>query len=394
MACDAVTDFLTRESGRFMVPILERRTFPRSIWMTLIRRGTFPNAMGETINNLIYERSAPTEAEPTWQTLTVVDGQEGGLCLPPVTKINVASTTRSFSLARRVLEGPDICNIDTMSAFDLQNQLRSVAGILADYARIEWEIRDRHEYFRMVQTKVVVDSCTNPTSTSTMASSYPATCATQVLSLAILRKFAIELMRDGAGAEALLRSNGSPLLTVIVSPETAGNIIRQNRDEREDIRYSNQSSILVTTWGVSHSYSGLVFLTDPFPRRFNCSGGTRTEVAAFDTTGATKGQKAIVRSAWKTAGEEESFVFDPAVFTQLVPKPPTSPYPGFTFDPVNYTGVPQLRNIIDRTCNPDGNIIYHRLHLAASSMPNENWRGVAFVHLRCDPAGCVVNCAT
>lgn len=394
MACDAVTDFLTRESGRFMVPILERRTFPRSLWMTLIRRGTFPNAMGETINNLVYERSAPTEAEPGWTSMTIVDGQEGGLCLPPSTKINPASTTRSFSLSRRVLEGPDICNIDTMSAFDLQNQLRSVAGILADYAKIEWEIRDRHEYFRMTQTKVVVDSCTAPTNTTTMATTYPAVCATMVLSMALLRKYSLELMRDGAGADALLRSNGSPVLTVMVSPETAGNIIRQNHDEREDIRWSNMSNILVTTWGVSHTYSGIVFLTDPFPRRFNCAAGVRTEVAAFDTTAATKGQKAIVRAAWKTAGEEESFVFDPGVFTQLVPQPPTSPYSGFAFDPVNYTGVPQLRNIPDRVCNPDGNIIYHRLHLAASSMPLEPERGVAFVHLRCDPAGCVVNCAT
>lgn len=203
-----------------MVPILERRTFPRSLWMTLMRRGTFPNGMGETLNDLIYERSAPTEAEPTWTTLAVNDGQEGGLCLPPATKINVASTTRSFNIARRVLEGPDICNIDTMSVFDLQNQLRSVAGILADYARIEWDIRNRHEYFRLVQTKVVIDSCTNPTESTTSATTYPAVCPTHVLSMAILRKYSLNLLRDGAGAEALLRSNGSPILTVIVSPET------------------------------------------------------------------------------------------------------------------------------------------------------------------------------
>lgn len=394
MACDAIVDFLTRETGRYMTPILERRTFPRSAWMSLIRRGTFPNGMGETINTLIYERSAPTEAAPTWNTLTVADGAEGGLCLPASTKINIASTNRSFSLARRVLEGPDICNIDTLSAFDLQNQLRSVAGILGDYARIEWEIRDRHEYFRLCQTKVVCDDCTNPTESTTMATTYPSACADQPLHMSIIKRYAAQQMRDGAGADSLLRMNGAPVGTMIVSTETNNNIIRQNANEREDIRFSNEANILVRNFGISHSYQGVVFLIDPFPRRFSCSGGTYTEIAAFSTTAASRGNKAIVNSSWRTAGYEESFWFDPLVMTQLIPEPPTAPYPGFKFDPVNFTGVVTLRNILDRVCNPDGNIIYHRMHLAAASMPVEPERGIAFVHLRCDPEGCVLACAT
>lgn len=394
MPCDAVVDFITRETGRYMVPILERRTFPRSIWMTLVRRGAFPNGMGETINTLIYERSAPTDAEPTWSNVSTVDGAEGGSCLPPATVVNIASTARSFSLARRVLQGPDICNVDILSAFDLQNQLKSVGGILGDYAKIEWEIRDRHEYFRLCQTKVVVDDCTNPTESTTMASTYPAACPTMPLSMSVLRKYSIYLMRDGAGADALLRMNGAPVGTCIVSNETAGNIIRQNFQDREDIRFSNQANILVQAFGISHSYAGIAFLIDPFPRRFSCAGGIYTEIPAFSLTAATKGQKAIINPTWRTAPEEESFWFDPMVFTQLIPEPPVAPYPNFQFDPVNYTGIVTLKNIPDRVCNPDGNIIFHRMHLAAASMPVEPERGVAFVHDRCEPEGCVVVCAS
>jgi len=377
-----------------MTPILERRTFARSLWMNLIRRGSFPNGMGETINTLVYERSAPTDAEPSWTTLTVQDGQEGGLCLPPATKINIASTARSFSLARRVLEGPDICNIDTLSAFDLLNQLRSVSGILGDYAKIEWEIRDRHEYFRLTQTKVVVDDCTNPTTSTTMASTYPAACPDQPLHWAVLRKFSIDQMRDGAGADALLRSNGAPIATMIVSSETAGNLIRQDPNNREDIRFSNQANLLVQAFGVSYSYQGFVFLIDAYPRRFSCSGGVFTEIPAFNITAASRGQKAIVNASWKTAAVEESHWFDPMVFTQLIPQPPTAPAPGFQFNPVNYTGMVTMKNIMDRVCNPDGNIIYHRMQLAAASMPVEPERGISFAHLRCDPEGCVVVCGS
>lgn len=375
-----------------MVPILKRRTFPKSIWMSLIRRGTFPNEMGEQLTAVVYERSAPTDAEPEWNSLTITDNAEGGLCLPPATKIPIASTTRTFGIKRRVLEGPDICNIDIRPAVDLYNQLESISGILGDYARIEWEIHDRHEYFRLCQTKVVVDSCDDPTTTDTMAEAYPSSCPTQPLSFAVLDKFKIALLQDGAGAESLLRSEGAPVGVVITGFETAGNLIRQNSDIREDIRFSNQANILVQSFGISYAYDGITFLRDPYNRRFTCDGGTYTEVPAFSLTAATKGQKAIVRPAYKAAPYEESFWFDPNVFTQLLMEPPTAPAPNFRFNPVDYTGMVQMYNIPDRVCNPDGNVIFHRMHLAAASYPVEPERGVAFVHERCEPMGCTTTC--
>ena len=375
-----------------MTPILKRRTFPKSIWMSLIRRGVFPNEMGEQLTAVVYERSAPTDAEPEWADLTIADGIEGGLCLPPSTKIPIASTTRTFGMKRRVLEGPDICNIDSRAAVDLYNQFDSVAGILGDYARIEWEIHDRHEYFRLCQTKVVCNDCTNPSESTTMATTYPAACATQPLSFSIIDKYKIMLLQDGAGAEALLRSEGAPVGVMIVGYETAGNLIRQNTAVREDIRFSNQANLLIQSFGIAYAYDGVSFLRDNANRRFTCSGGVYTEVPAYILTAASRGQKAIIRPAWRTAPYEESFWFDPGVFTQLLMEPPIAPHPDFRFNPVDYTGMVKLYNIPDRVCNPDGNVVFHRMHLAASSYPVEPERGVAFVHERCEPQGCVVTC--
>jgi len=359
--------------------------------MNLAKRGEWLPAMGVVINTLVYERSAPTEAEPSWTAInSIPDGIEGGSCLPATTKISVASTARSFNLARRVLEGPDVCNIDTMPVFDLQNQLASTFGILGDYCRIEWEIRYRHEYFRLCQTKVVCDA--TYTTTTTMATTYPAVAATKPLNLKILRKLSIDLMRDGAGAEALIRSNGEPLVTVLVSSETAGNIIRANDALRNDIRWGSPN-ILLTTFGVTERLQNIVFLVDTFPRRFTFSAGY-VEVPAFTLAPATRGQKAVVADAWKVATYEESTIQDPNVVTYLIPSPPVAPHPNFRFDPVNFTGAVTLKNIIDRTCNPDGNLIYHRMHMGAASMPEQPERGVAIVHLRCDPEGEVTACAS
>lgn len=396
MACEGVVDILTRETGRFLPKTIYDRTFGRSPWMGLVRRGTYPAALSETISVLTYERTVPTEAEPTWSPVVTVDGQEGGACLPPVTEIGIGSTVRTFGLSRRAIHGPRFCAEEFRTVFDLEMQLDRIASILADYTRYEWDIRDRHEYFRLTQTKVSVTDCYNPTVTETGATTYPAVCPTAPMSLSVLDKFRIQLLRDGA--TALINDNGMPVLTVIASAETIGNLIRNNADIRNDIRWADSgagdNARLLKAFGINSTYAGFMFIADMFPRRFTCSAGVFTEVPAFDSTAATKGNKAFVRQAWRVAPYEETFIFDPDVFHQLIPQPIIAPHPKFVFNAVNYTGDWRIQNIPDEVCNPDGNLIRHRGILAAGSMPVHPERGVSFVHLRCDPTGCQLTCTS
>lgn len=399
MACSGITDIVVRETGRFMPGEIFRRTFGKSIWMSLVRRGTYPAGLSETISTLTYERNAPTDANPTWSAVTVIDGQEGGACLPPVDLIDIGSTTRSFQLYRRALHGPQFCAEEFRTVFDLRKQLDAISSIIANRVRIEWEIHDRQEYFRMVQTKVVIDDCESPSESTTQASSYPASCPTETLGLGVLDKYRIQLLRDGAADSALLNQNGAPLMTVIASPEWIGNTIRVNSDIREDIRWADSgrgdAARLLKAFGVNHSYDGFMFLADLFPRRFTCEGGTYTEVPAFVNSAATKGTKSDINPSYRTAPYEEAFIFDPMVFEQLIPQPITNPAPNFRFDPVSYVGDVKILNIPNETCNPDGTILRHRVVMAAASEPKEIWKGVAFVFLRCDPAcGNALTCAS
>lgn len=373
-----------------MADLISRRVFGVSPWLTLIRRAEFPAGMGYSISRLIYERTAPTVAEPTWQDMAIDDGQEGGLCLPPAEKIGVGSTAYAFNLKRRVIDGPDFCAEDLRYKFSLMQQLNDIAGVLSDYVTIEWEIRDRHEYFRMVKHKVVIDGCGSAaTSTSTMATSYPAACATGTLDLGTLEYWRLRLVRDGAAQSVMLRQDGQPVLTVVSSPETSGNIKRLNSTLVQNLNYAYMGygprSILIEAFGVNYTLSGLAFLNDLFPRRFSCDAGVYTEIAAFEEIAATRGQKAEIRDAWLTAANEETFIFDPEVFVQLIPRPITNPAARFNFDPVNYTGDWAALNIPDRVCNPRGQILFHQAIMAAASSPMHPERGVAFVHLRCDP---------
>jgi len=380
VACDTIYDYLEQESGRFGNLIYDR-VFQTSPWIGLVKRGEFPSGMGTVISNLTYERSVPTAAEPTWSTIVPADG-EGGSCLPSATKIAVASTTRTFQLKRRVLEGPDFCAEDLRYKFQLRSQLEKILGIISEYSRVEWEIRYRHDYFTLVGNKTVLDANWKGSSTGTGAD-YPAACPTSNLTQVVLNWAKQKMLRNGAIMSALGKDNGTAVLTLVTSGEQSDRLIFDNADIREDLRWGKPSELLAA-YGVERAYRGFYHLIDPYPRRFSCVGGVDTEIAAFTTAAATKGNKAVVNSSWETAGYEESFVFDPSVFTSLIPQPVTNPAPNFKFDPVTYIGDWKLKNIPDRVCNPDGNIVYHRGILAHAPEPIHPERGWAFQHLRCD----------
>lgn len=385
MACDEIIQNLVTESGRIGKDIYDR-VYATSPWLSLIQRGSFPKEMGQTINVLTYERSAPDVAEPTWLSMVFDETSpvEGGICLPPSTRVGIGTTLRSYNLARRVLEGPDFCAEQLRTPFEVAQQLNQIVKVLADYSVIEWEIRDRFEYFRSCKRKVVVDACP-PTDTFTQAATYPAVQPQSILTQGILNRYKMKLLRDGAGQSALGRENNMPILTLICSAETSDNLIFTNPDIRQDLRWGKPSELLAP-FGVEKSYRGFYHLIDPYPRRFTYSGGVFTVVPAFTNVAASKGNKSEINPAYEAAPYEESFIFDPMVMRQLIPEPITAPGANIQFDPVTYMGNWMYKNIPDRVCNPDGTIGFHRGILAAATEPIHPERGVAFVHLRCDPS--------
>lgn len=401
MACTTITDYVQRESGRFF-PEIHKRSFPLSPWLTLVPRGTFPKAMGESLNILTYERQAPV-ANPTWVAMAVVDGAQGGLCLPTADKVGLGNTVRSVTLSRYVLEGPDFCSEEMRSPFELQQQLNAITKTLADYTQKVWEMAHRTDYFTYCRHKVaVLDS--GPTDAYTNAgdipAAYPATSASthSQLTLGVLDKYKAILIRDGASESVLGKENNMPILTVMASWEVIENILTQNGERRDDIRWG-QPSLLLAPFGVVGSYKGYYFLCDPWPRRFTAGAqGTYTEVLPWSTvavwTNQGKGTKVEANPLYQTADFEETVIFDPTVYTELVPDA-VGAVGEFAWTPQNYTGRWKIMNIISRDCNPDGTILYHRAIMAKAPMPINPERGVAFVHLRCDPPlGLITACAS
>lgn len=398
MACDTITDLLVQEAGRFGPEIYDR-VWATSPWIGLTKRGTWPDEMGDVISELMYERAAPTTIEYTsdWTNLRVADGDgvAGGNCLPPATKVAIGSTTKSYGLKRKILEGPDFCVTDLRFKFQLRQQLEKILAILAGYTQLQWEQRYRQDYSAMTGNKTVVAANWNNNGTvldSPVGATYPVEAPISILTQGVLNFAKMKLLRNGAIMSALGKENGGAVLTLIASAETSDRLIFDNADIRQDLRWGKPSELL-SAYGVERSYRGFYHIIDPYPRRWPAGTTVFTpanEVAPFTNTAATKGTKAKINPAWENAPYEESHIFDPEVFYSLIPKPITNPAPNFVFDPVTYLGDWRLKNIPDRVCNPDGTIVYHRGTLGEAVQPVHNERGWSFIHLRCDASGSLI----
>jgi hypothetical protein len=391
MPCEGIAEILVSEAGRYLPDqILRQPSFAASVWRNIWTWDTWPQGLGPTINILTYENSAPTSASPTRTPVTPVDGQEGGLCLPPVEEVNIASTTRQMTLNHHALHSPPFCANNLLFPFQVMQQLNAIVEKLADYTKLVWEQWMREDYFRWCETKVVVDGCP-PHESTTTATSYPAFQATSPLSQGILDRYYVSLIRKGA--TGMGQNNGAPVLTLICSMETSDNILRTNSEIVQDLRWG-QPNLLLQSLGVTKAYKGFFHVYDNFPRRFTYAGGVYTQVAPFALSAATVGQKAVINSAWLAAPYEESFIYSPSVTKYLVPTPVTNAGGGVNFKPQNYTGEWSFRIWPNEQCNPDGNIGKFRGVLMAAAMPVYPTHGVAFVHLRCDPAcGLIIGCS-
>jgi len=130
MSCTAITEVVTRESGRFIANEIYTRHFADTPIIRLVQRGVVPEGMGDSWSVLTYERSAPTEVEPTWHNVlsSESDGAEGGMCLAPATKVGIASAPSGGG-------GDAYSNNDVLVVTDFPENLDAVRKLLKDLDR-------------------------------------------------------------------------------------------------------------------------------------------------------------------------------------------------------------------------------------------------------------------
>jgi hypothetical protein len=414
----AINTILAEEANRIGKDIYSR-TLHTSPWLDLTKQSAFPDGMGYQQTTLVYDRAIATKTEAggagsagvNWnaiggqftsndnsvgQTDDALKDSQGGRGTADTGAVNPAAGTvgndkRSFvqfskklkpySLQRAVIESPRISLEDLRFAAHRQDQLRAIMDIMTQVTRNSWEARYRDEYEKVAGKLFECKTTASAEDTSdfegALITSKSASGSTANISNAVLDKVYFSQIRKGAGSNAYGRENGRPIFSLVCSSE-ASYQLQTEAGFRDDVRYNNAKvSDLIAPLGIEKSFRGFYHLIDDLAPRFTTAGSNYVAVPPYSVLAGV----ASPNAAYETAEYEAAFVMHPEVCEALIPNP-MSGSNGLSFDPVNYRGKFDWKNIANEITHPAGTIGFFRGVLASATKPIKTDFGYVIVFKR------------
>ena len=405
----AINTILAEEANRIGKDIYSR-TLHTSPWLDLTKQTAFADGMGYQQTTLIYDRAivktteTGTEVGATWSAVgnqfsatslssgdfadaaeDVQGGRGTGEVLDSSGAVTTAGTDKrsfvnfnkklkAYSLQRAVIESPRISLEDLRFAAHRQDQLRAIMDIMTQVTRNTWETRYRDEFDLVADNLVVCESAgsdiTNAHEGSpTSSEAVGATEITANISNAILDKVYFRQVRAGAGSNAYGRENGRPVFSIVLSSE-ASYQLQTEAGFRDDVRYNNAKvSDLIAPLGVEKSFRGFYHLVDDLAPRFNDdTTSSGSAIVAVEPYTVSASGIATPNGDYESATFEAAYVLHPEVCEAQIPNP-LSGSNGLSFDPINYRGKFDWKNIANEITNPDGSIGFFRGVLASATKP-------------------------
>lgn len=387
--CAAVTNALLLESGRLGTPIFARAARKRPIIRLMAgTRGAWQDGMGVSVGAVTFERSLPDTYGGVWANIALSDGDTVNACLPPADTASFGQTTRTFQPQHMAINTEHFCIRDIQFDFQYAEMLGKVTKAFADISQWVWASRYTSEYVRLAGHHLTLSTTAgeqdHPTAYNT--SNLPTARPSQ----STLNDIYMTLYREGADlAEGIDENTGEPVFTIITSAENFRSIMKSDPSLATDNRYAfmgsktdAESPLLVGMPTRKKNYGGYVYEIDPYPRKFVYSAGY-VEVAPFVQSSTSKGNKWELNPAYKAAPYEEMIIFHRDNYQSLAVNTVTSPAPGWNFQPHDWMGKFEPRNILHETCNPDGTIIFWRALFADASKPVNPAVGYAILFKAC-----------
>ena len=419
---EAVINTILAEEANRIGSDIYSRTLHTSPWLDLTKQTAFADGMGYQQTTLVYDRAiatsdssggaagarwndisslqsnAPTfgtstSEQPLDDTAEGVQGGRGSAALSPTDQrsyVQFKKQLKSYKLQRAVIESPRISLEDLRFAAHRQEQLRAIMDIMTQVTRNTWENRYRDEFDKVADNFVLCKSAS-----SEFRAGQEGSAATAIdvdagtdgadinanISNAILDKAYFQLIRAGAGTNSYGRENGRPVFSLVLSSE-ASYQLQTETNFRDDVRYNNaRVSDLIAPLGIEKSFRGFYHLVDDLAPRFQAAIDGSDHLVAVDpyiaSSDATGGVVAP-NPAYESAKFETAFILHPEVCEALIPNPMTGAS-GISFDPVNYRGKFDWKNIVNEITNPDGTIGFFRGVLASATKPIKTEFGYVIV---------------
>jgi len=347
-----------------------------SPWITLPTKEFFPDGMGSTIDNIMWERPY-VESENEWSAMDVNDGS-GNTCIPPVDDVKFSQTLRRTQLYHKAVHSPYFCVTDLLYAGKRESQMKAVEEGLGEIVKHYW-IKWNRDGFTNWSRKYVVEPGMSYTDESD-GMTFPATPALGRFTPGVWDYFYNMLTLEQAAEHALSTQNSRPVFGLMTDQLTMRNFMRGDDVIREDFRNSSKSDSLLEPLGVSHTYNGAVLMLDEMPPRYNfnpdADPGEDPWVSVpeyiLDETDPASPKK-IVNPDWVTAEAQDSYIIVKNAWKLRVPKSITSASKA-NFEAQSWMGDFKWQNVINidessSAYNPDGKLGRFRGVLAAGFEP-------------------------
>lgn len=373
-----INQFLVIESGRITYDIYIREQYS-SPWISQPRKVAWPEGMGETIDNIMWERPYLVGAEAPWGAMSInhppgpgnVPPNVGNSCIPPVDNVMFSQTLRRTSLYHKAVHSPVFCVTDLLYTGKREAQMRAVEWGLGDMVRLYWINWNRDGFTRWSNKYVINPALDHTDETAGLA--FPLFAPTSRLTNGVLDYFYNLLTVEQGHRHALSTQNGRPVYGLITDQNTSRFLIRGDDAIREDFHYGNPDALLKPL-GVSHTYNGFIHMMDEMPPRWNFTAGAWVSVPPYDLddTDPTSIKK-VVNPDWLTAAFQDSFIYVKDAYQLRVPGSITS-VSRAKFDPQSYMGDFKWQNVINLdeaspAYNPDGKLGRFRGVMASGVEP-------------------------
>jgi hypothetical protein len=355
-----INQFLVHESGRLTYDIYERTQYS-SPWTALPEKAAWPQGIGDTITNTMWERSYVQEENP-WAPMNLNDGSDNS-CIPPIDLVEFFTTNRTTSLYQKAVESIKFCVTDLLFVGKAEKQMELVQRGIAEQVRLTWIKWNREGFTRLANKYIVEGALTNFT-TEADGLTFPPIASTSRLTNGVLDYFHNLLTIEQGAEHALAMSNGKPVYGLITDSFTSRFLIRGDDAIREDFRFADPDK-LMGPLGVTHTYNGFVHMIDEAPPRYNFNAGAWVPVPHYKLTPVgpalpIQRYRKDVDPLWLQASHQDSFIYVKKAYLLRVPGS-ISGVAAADFDPQKYMGDYQWQNVknLDQASpayNPDGKL--------------------------------------
>lgn len=350
-----IDNYLTKESGRLTFDIYQRSLFS-SPWLTLCKKVSWPQEMGEKVSNTMFERPyVATENE--WEPISFNDGT-GNSCIPPADLVEFHQTNREMQLYHKAVHSPRFCVNDLLFTGARQRQMEAVVKALNMQVRHYW-IKWHRDNWTNWSNKVICEPGLDTNDEST--NDFPTTEATSQLTNGVLEHYYETLILEQGMEHQLSVQNSRPIFGLITDQITSRRLTRDDDAIREDYRQSSERDKLLAPLGITHTYNGFIHMIDDMPARYTFAGGVYTKVEPYVLdVSDPQNPKLAVNPAWRAADYQDSYVYVTNALQFRVPGSVTGVGKA-KFDPQSYMGDFRWLNVknddeASNGYNPDGTL--------------------------------------